>query len=310
MPSGCLDGGTGRSVQDGLLAADALEVVQQLLLDPVLGAGADVVHGLDQQLDEGVGDGAPAQVGVGGEPGQAGRLGVAAQLVGRLDGHALAARLQLGRAPIREQAVGQAEPADRAEPGQLVAQAGDAGPAGAGAQMDEGSVRLPLRRCPALGIVGSLGSGRPQQGVEAGRVRRAPAGHGTAACAARRRRARRRRTMRAMRSGVGGSMRSARHLASASAVSSPRSRVRATTVVAQPGAERLRVGDRRLAEAEQGAYLGALPLGRAVGGIGQQRRPGSGCRHAERARQLRHRVPRPPRPPRGGSGRGRGRTAA
>jgi hypothetical protein len=60
--------------------------------------------------------------------------------------------------------------------------------------------------------------------------------------------------------------------------------------VAQPGAELIRVGDRRFPEAEQGAYLGALSFGRAVGGLGQQRRPGRGCRHAERARELRHRI--------------------
>lgn len=64
-----LDGRASDPVQQSLLAADALEVVQQLLLHPVLSAGADGVHGLDQQLHERVGDGAAAQVGVGREPG-------------------------------------------------------------------------------------------------------------------------------------------------------------------------------------------------------------------------------------------------
>jgi len=92
-----------------------------------------VVHGLDQQVDQSVGDGATAQVGIGGEPDMAGRFGVAAQLVGRLDGDALAARVQLLLAPVREQVGRQAELADGVEPGQLVTQAGDAGAARAGA---------------------------------------------------------------------------------------------------------------------------------------------------------------------------------
>ena len=79
-----------------------IENGQEPLLDPVLGTGADVVHGPDQQVGQGVSDGAPAQVGVGSEPGMAGRLGVAAQFVRRLDGHPLAARLQFLLAPLRE----------------------------------------------------------------------------------------------------------------------------------------------------------------------------------------------------------------
>ena len=76
-----------------------------------------MVDHLDQQFDERVGDGAAAQVGIGGEPGQAGGLGMAAQLKRRLDGHTLAASFQLGRAPAGEQTVGQVEPADRVQPG-------------------------------------------------------------------------------------------------------------------------------------------------------------------------------------------------
>ena len=59
-------------------------------------------------------------------------------------------------------------------------------------------------------------------------------------------------------------------------------------VVAQPGTERLRVGDTRLTVAEQRAYFGPLPLQRAVGGVGQQWRFVARLRHAERARQFRH----------------------
>ena len=67
--------------------------------------------------------------------------------------------------------------------------------------------------------------------------------------------------------------------------------------VAQPGAELFRVGDRRLPEAEQGAYLGALPLepcGRRRSGSSGA--PARGCRHAERAREPRHRILVRPRP--------------
>ena len=66
----------------------------------------------------------------------------AAQLVGHLDGDALTARLQLLLAPMREQVARQAELADGAEPGQLVAQAGDAGAARAGTQVDKRGVHL------------------------------------------------------------------------------------------------------------------------------------------------------------------------
>ena len=257
------DGDAGQPVEQGLLAADALEIVQQLLLDPVLGTGADVVHGLDQQLDERVGDGAPAQVDIGGEPGQAGRLGVAAQLVGRLDSDALAAGLQLGRAPVREQTVGQPEPAHRVEPGQLVAQAGDAGPAGAGAKMNEWRVHLPVRHRPTLGILCSLRTGRLHQRVEEGaHVRREPdvdlgiallvvGAHGAPDDAG---------------DAVGGG-----RLETECAAPGLGLRRDLTNgagpgddVVAQPGAEIFGVGDARLAEAEQGAYLRPLPLERAV----------------------------------------------
>jgi hypothetical protein len=51
-----LDGGLGAREQQALLAAHALEVAHELLLDPVLGVRADLVHALDQQIDERVGD--------------------------------------------------------------------------------------------------------------------------------------------------------------------------------------------------------------------------------------------------------------
>jgi hypothetical protein len=51
-----LDGGLGEREQQALLAAHALEVGDQLLLDLVLGVRADLVDDLDQQIDQRVGD--------------------------------------------------------------------------------------------------------------------------------------------------------------------------------------------------------------------------------------------------------------
>ncbi len=171
-----LDGGAGQIEQQALLAADTLKVVQRFLLDLVLRTGADVMHGLDipgrlrrwQQVDQGVGDGASAQVRIGGKPHVAGRLGVAAQLVGRFDADALAARVQLLLAPVGEQVGGQAELVDHAEPGQLVAQAGDAGTVRAGAQVNERGVCPAVRNRLIVGSFGALGTNRLQQGIEPG----------------------------------------------------------------------------------------------------------------------------------------------
>lgn len=65
-------------------------------------------------------------------------------------------------------------------------------------------------------------------------------------------------------------------------------------MVAQPGAKRLRVVDSRFPKAEQGAYLGALALRRAVGSIRYQRCAKARLWHAKAVRQLRHRGPAPP----------------
>jgi len=42
--------------QDAALATHVLEIGQQLLLDPVVGAHVHLVHRRDQQIDESVGD--------------------------------------------------------------------------------------------------------------------------------------------------------------------------------------------------------------------------------------------------------------
>ncbi|MEA2231766.1 MAG: hypothetical protein QOD83_1582 [Solirubrobacteraceae bacterium] len=48
--------GLGEAKKDGLLAAYATQIADQLTLDTVLRSGADAVHELDQQIDERVGD--------------------------------------------------------------------------------------------------------------------------------------------------------------------------------------------------------------------------------------------------------------
>jgi hypothetical protein len=220
----------------------------------------------------------------------AGCIGMAPQFVGRLDGYALAARFQVLQAPVREQVRGQADPADRAEPGQLVTQAGDAGAAGVGAQMDKRSVHPPIRHGPILGIADPLGSGRLQQGVQAhAHGRRQPGvdcGGATVLVGPQRR-------ADDARDAVGGGRLDTERAAPGFGIGSKLNGVAGPgdSVVAQPVAKRLRVGDACLAETEQGAYLSALPLRRAVGSVGQQRFGDARLRHAKGARQLRHRGP-------------------
>ncbi len=54
-PLGLFDRGLGDVKKNCDLAGDPLEVVQQLLLDRLLGAYADLVDDLDEQIDEAVG---------------------------------------------------------------------------------------------------------------------------------------------------------------------------------------------------------------------------------------------------------------
>jgi hypothetical protein len=65
----------GEGEQQVLFARDALEVLEQLALDLALGACPDRVDGLDQQIDEVIGQRAHAQMHERGEPGQPGGSG-------------------------------------------------------------------------------------------------------------------------------------------------------------------------------------------------------------------------------------------
>lgn len=125
----------GQLEQQVLFAGDALEVVQQLALDLALGPRADLVDGLDQQVHQIVGEAAGAQVDEGGQPGEACRIGMPAQFVRRFDRHAAPAALQIAWCGVVEQIGRQLDPPDETQLGQLVLHTGEAGPAGAAAQL-------------------------------------------------------------------------------------------------------------------------------------------------------------------------------
>ena len=77
--------GGGELEQQRGLAGHALEVGDQLALDALLGLGADTVHGGDQQLDQRVGDLAPAHVAEGGKQREPDRVRMAAKFMQFLD---------------------------------------------------------------------------------------------------------------------------------------------------------------------------------------------------------------------------------
>ena len=58
-PVGVIEGGPGEVEEEVLLAADALQVVEQLAVHPAFGPGADLVDGLGQEVDQVVGDWRP-----------------------------------------------------------------------------------------------------------------------------------------------------------------------------------------------------------------------------------------------------------
>ncbi|WP_226358896.1 hypothetical protein [Pseudonocardia sp. ICBG601] len=78
-------GRLGDPEQQVLLAGDPLELLDQLLGHPDLGAGVDPVHGGDQQLDQRVGDLPFPAVQQRRQQGQRHLRRVSAQVAGRLD---------------------------------------------------------------------------------------------------------------------------------------------------------------------------------------------------------------------------------
>ncbi len=103
----------GEGKQQVLLACDALEVLEQLALDLALGTCSDRVDGLDQQINEVVGQRAYAQMHERGESGQPGGIRVPAQLIGGFHGDAATAALQVARRRVIKQIRGKRDPSQK-----------------------------------------------------------------------------------------------------------------------------------------------------------------------------------------------------
>ena len=84
----------------------AAHVTQDLALDLALGAGADLVNGLDQQVHQVVGQATGAQIDEGRQPGDACRIGMAAQIARHLDRNTLSTAFQIARRGSFEQISG------------------------------------------------------------------------------------------------------------------------------------------------------------------------------------------------------------
>ena len=87
--------GIGQFEQQVLLAADALDVIEQFTFDLAFGAGTDAVDRLDQQVDQIVGEAARAQIDKRGKPGDSRRIGMPAKFMRSLDCHSPLAALQI-----------------------------------------------------------------------------------------------------------------------------------------------------------------------------------------------------------------------
>ena len=150
IPSGSVEGGPGELEEEVLLAADALQVVEQFAVHPAFGPRADMVNGLGQEVDQVVGQLAAAEVHEGREPGEPRRFGVSAQLIGGLDRDAPSIPFQFLGKHLVEQVGGQSDPADQLQPGQLGLDAGEARPTRIATQLEKerGAVLRLLRRRP------------------------------------------------------------------------------------------------------------------------------------------------------------------
>ena len=163
----------GELEQQRRLAGNALEVSDQLALDPFLRRGADAMHGSDQQIDQRVGDLASAHMAEGCNQRQPGRRRMAAQLVQFLGRNAPPIGQQnLGR-EISKQVCRQCKCTDTGELVGFLADALQAGVAGASAQCEQWRTII-LAAC-------RIGMGRLEQGVEPRRRRRRQARQQTVA---------------------------------------------------------------------------------------------------------------------------------
>ena len=120
MPSGCSRAAPATLEQEILLAGDTLEVVEQFALDLPLGARADVMDGLDEQIDQVIGQCPAAQMHESRKPGEPGRLRMAAQFVGGLGRDTPSIPFKLMGKHAVEQPWRQLDLANQLQPGQLV----------------------------------------------------------------------------------------------------------------------------------------------------------------------------------------------
>ena len=87
-PIGSVECGPGELEQEVLLAGHAFQVVEQLAVHPAFGTRADMVNGLDQEVDQAIRQLALAKMHEGREPGEPDRFRMSAQLIGGLDRNA------------------------------------------------------------------------------------------------------------------------------------------------------------------------------------------------------------------------------
>ena len=159
----------GELEQQRRLAGNALEVSDQLVLDPFLRRGADAMDGSDQQIDQRVGDLASAHMAKGCKQRQSDRRRMAAQLVQFLGRDtAPVCQQNLGR-KVGEQVWGQCKRTDTGELVGFLADALQAGLAGASAQCEQWSTII-LAAC-------RVGMRRREQGIELRRRRRRQTRH-------------------------------------------------------------------------------------------------------------------------------------
>ena len=258
-PVGVIEGGPGELEEEVLLAADALQVVEQLAVHPAFGPRADLVDGLGQEVDQVVRQLAAAEMHEGREPGEARRFGVSAQLMGSLDRDAPSIPFQFLGKHLVEQIGRQPDPADQLQLGQLGLDAGEARPTRIATQPEKergGRSRLSVAVRTALRVALGLqqrfqaGTGLRRQTVSNAGIKPFLVGTDRRAHdpldAVRRRRFDRQLTAAGLepRHQVIGDRADHRRL------------------IAEPVFERLGVGDRRFAIAEQGADLGTMAFGR------------------------------------------------
>ena len=146
----------GELEEEVLLAADALQVVQQLAVHPAFGPRADLVDGLGQEVNQVVGRLAATEMHEGREPREVSRFGVSAQLVGGLDRDAPSVPLLFLGKHLVEQVGGLLDPADQLQPRQLGLDAGKARPTRVATQLEKEAGAVPGCPSPSEPLSASL----------------------------------------------------------------------------------------------------------------------------------------------------------